>query len=333
MSPKPHCVVTTINPPTAGVQKLGKLFPGALIVVGDNKTPSNWSCDDAWFLPIKGQYKSGFEFVDHAPQNHYARKNIGYLQAMRLGASVIYDTDDDNIPSKAWKLRGKEVRARVVGAQGWCNVYQCFHTARIWPRGLPLECALADKPLATKTLSIDSSPIQQGLADLSPDVDAVWRLVMPQRIVFRKKESVTLADGVWCPFNSQTTWWWPEAYALMYLPVYATFRMTDIWRSFIAQRCLWQLGYSVTFHSPAEVVQERNPHDLMRDFKDELPGYLRNQCIIERLGGLRLKRGPGTACDNLIACYDALITDGTLPPAEMASVMAWASDVRSLQHG
>jgi len=332
MSPKPYCVVTTINPPTAGVQKLSKLFPGALMAVGDNKTPSNWSCDDAWFLPINGQHKSGFEFVEHAPQNHYARKNIGYLQAMRLGASVIYDTDDDNIPSKAWHVRSRETSARTVGQTGWCNVYRFFHSARMWPRGLPLDCVLAAKPITTKKWPVRSS-IQQGLANLSPDVDAIWRLVMPQRIVFNKKESIALANGVWCPFNSQTTWWWPEAYPLMYLPVYATFRMTDIWRSFVAQRCLWELGSTVTFHSPAEAVQERNPHDLMRDFKDEIPGYLRNQSIAERLGGLTLKRGEDGLCDNLIACYDALITDGTLPSAEMASVMAWVSDVRSLQHG
>jgi len=32
---------------------------------------------------------------------------------------------------------------------------------------------------------------------------------------------------------------------LMYLPIKASFRMTDIYRSFVAQRCLWELGEGV----------------------------------------------------------------------------------------
>ena len=58
--------------------------------------------------------------------------------------------------------------------------------------------------------------------------------------------------------------------------------MTDIWRSFVAQRCLWALGGAVTFHGP-EVVQRRNVHNLMKDFEDEVPGYLANDRIVQLL--------------------------------------------------
>ncbi len=33
------------------------------------------------------------------PHDHYARKNMGYLYAIRAGYSVIVESDDDNIPS------------------------------------------------------------------------------------------------------------------------------------------------------------------------------------------------------------------------------------------
>jgi hypothetical protein len=108
------------------------------------------------------------------------------------------------------------------------------------------------------------------LADHSPDVDAVWRLVLDRPFCFDKGESLYLAPGTWCPFNSQSTWWWPEAYPLLYLPSFCTFRMTDIWRSFVAQRCLWAVGQGVAFHA-SEVAQARNQHNLMRDFEDEVP--------------------------------------------------------------
>ena len=48
--------------------------------------------------------------------------------------------------------------------------------------------------------------------------------------------------------------------------------MTDIWRSFVAQRILQENDWAVLFHAPT-VSQERNEHDLMRDFADEVPGY------------------------------------------------------------
>ena len=78
---------------------------------------------------------------------------------------------------------------------------------------------------------------------------------------------VWLGPETWCPFNSQSTWWFPVAYPLMYLPSRVSFRMTDIWRGFVAQRCLWELGKGIVFHA-AEVVQRRNPHALLRDFAD-----------------------------------------------------------------
>ena len=95
---------------------------------------------------------------------------------------------------------------------------------------------------------------------------------------------------VWCPFNSQTTWWFPAACPLMYLPSFCTFRMTGIWRSFVAQRCLWAMGSALTFHQ-AEVIQQRNVHNLLKDFEDEVPGYLRNESICEIRENVKLKPG------------------------------------------
>ncbi len=58
--------------------------------------------------------------------------------------------------------------------------------------------------------------------------------------------------------------------------------MTDIWRRFIAKRCLWELGSGVVSYAP-EVLQDRNEHNLMRDFVDEIPGFSRNHEFVEIL--------------------------------------------------
>lgn len=55
-------------------------------------------------------------------------------------------------------------------------------------------------------------PIQQGLADGNPDVDAIHRLVLQLSVAFRTGRQIGLGAGAWCPFNSQSTAWFPEAY-------------------------------------------------------------------------------------------------------------------------
>ena len=98
--------------------------------------------------------------------------------------------------------------------------------------------------------------------------------------------------------------------------------MTDIWRSFIAQRCLWELELGVAFHA-AEVVQDRNEHDLMRDFNDEIPGYQRNRALVQVLADTPLLPGVGAVADNLQRCYAALVARGFFAAEELSLLNAW----------
>jgi hypothetical protein len=212
------------------------------------------------------------------------------------------------------------------------NAYRYFTDEFIWPRGFPLDYVRNgdnDFDLRGASDAAIEAPVQQGLADNSPDVDATWRLLHDRAITFDSRPSIYLKAGAWCPFNSQSTWWWSEAYPLMYLPSFCSFRMTDIWRSFIAQRCLWELGSGVVFHS-SEVYQDRNVHKLMRDFEDEIPGYLGNQRFAAVLEAASLKSGAGNAVDNLILCYQTLIKEGFFPQKEYDLVRTWVGDVEQI---
>lgn len=327
-------VITTIQSPTLAVRRLVARLGGedASIIIGDRKGPSSYDLAGTEFFSLHRQLESRFDLARALPVAHYARKNVGYLEAIGLRAECIYETDDDNAPLASWTPREKHVEAREVDQQGWVNVYRCFTSEQIWPRGFPLDAlggTLNAAPALRETILHVRAPIQQGLANGSPDVDAIWRLVLDRPFDFDDGPSVFLPAGSWCPFNSQSTWWWPEAYPLMYLPSYCSFRMTDIWRSFIAQRCLWELGYGVVFHAP-EVVQERNEHDLMRDFADEVDGYLRNKEMASILAELALKPGPGAQGQNLLACYRALVKAGFFPADEVGLVSAWLKDLKAL---
>lgn len=328
------CVITTIRPPTQAVRALaaGAATHGlALLVIGDIKSPPVFELDIGRFLSVKDQLTTGLRFAAACPTGHYARKNVGYLVAMAEGHQCIIETDDDNFPREGFfRAREQKVRASVVKADGWINVYRYFTDAVIWPRGLPLD-RVKDIAPAFESLEVSdvSCPIQQGLADENPDVDALYRLLMTLPQNFRNDRLLALGAGSWCPFNSQNTAWWPEAFPLLYLPAYCPFRMTDIWRSFIAQRIAWVNDWHVLFHGPT-VYQERNVHDLMSDFADEVPGYLNNEGIRRALAGLSLATGEAAIPDNMRACYRALVELGLVGAKELPLLEAWLADLSDL---
>ncbi len=334
-------VVTTIQAPTECMRRLGDRLVAAgipLLVVGDEKGPWTYDLPGSRLLDLHQQRALPLSLAAALPTRHYARKNLGYLEAIRAGATCLYETDDDNAPLPTWAPRSQLASAHEATLdpqaphRNWLNIYRLFSDRLIWPRGFPLDLVREPStgtPALAATPAIAPAPIQQGLADGSPDVDAVWRLILDEDITFRPEASVRLAPGTWCPFNSQTTWWWPAAFPLLYLPSYCSFRMTDIWRGFVAQRCLWAMGYGLVFHR-AEVVQLRNPHHLLRDFSAEITGYEGNQRLTDTLAALDLASDPARASDNLVLCYEALVREKFVPEQELGLVQRWVADLAAV---
>jgi len=333
-----YAVVTTIQAPTAAMRRLARVVGGCggrLVVVGDKKGPAAYPVREVELVTLEQQLKMPLRLPRLLPVGHYVRKNLGYLLAMSRQAPCIYETDDDNAPTARWRPRVRSVKAIPVRGSGWHNVYGHFSSEHVWPRGFPLEeveASRAWKPRAGSPAKVANSPIQQGLADGNPDVDAVWRLLLSRDVRFKSRSSLALGRGAWCPFNSQNTWWWPEAYALMYLPSFCTFRMTDIWRSFVAQRCLWEMDGALAFHAP-DVIQDRNEHNLLRDFQDEVPGYINNARICAVLEGVKLEPGKEAAGANLRRCYEALVREAVFPGKELRLVDAWLTDLKRISRG
>jgi hypothetical protein len=335
MQDKIYVIVTSIAGPNNKI--LQQLAQGCsereyhFLVIGDLASPAEFHIDGCDFYSLKRQKQTKFKFAQLCPTRHYARKNIGYLLAIRNGASTIIETDDDNIPyQQFWERRQRIQNVPVIQDSGWVNVYRYFSDQNIWPRGFPLE-KLQEQPPSYQTLStleIDG-PIQQGLADENPDVDAVYRLILPLPQNFNKERRVAITNGSWCPFNSQNTTWWPDAFQLLYLPSYCSFRMTDIWRSFIAQRIAWLNGWAILFHEPT-MRQERNVHNLLRDFNDEIPGYLHNSEICNALEALPLESGVEKIGDNLKVCYEKLVSMSLIGREELQLLDAWLEDIEQL---
>ena len=331
---KTAIIVTSINAPRKALRQLalGSLQNNCnFIVIGDTKSPNDFALSGCRFFDIDAQIKTGFKFAEPCPTDHYARKNVGYLIAIRDGSSHILETDDDNIPSKEFFThRKKRVLTPVLEANGWVNVYRYFTDSLIWPRGFPLD-AINNSIIPFNQIPVRevNCPIQQGLADGNPDVDAIYRLLFPVSPQFRKNRHIALGNGSWCPFNSQNTLWWPEAYPLLYLPSYCSSRMTDIYRSFVAQCIAWTNDWYILFHK-ATVWQKRNEHNLMHDFKDEVPGYLKNRNINESLHALKLQRGTENILQNMRLCYERLVEMELVEEKELTLLDIWLSEIKEL---
>lgn len=325
-------VVTTIQAPNAVMKALAQasIASGSeFIILGDRKSPPGFDLEGAQYLSLDAQHARFGDFSTLLPVNHYVRKNLGYLAALDGDAQWIVETDDDNFPLPGFMTPPSTMRTRQLRTPpGWLNVYDHFGPSEyIWPRGIPLESLHPGRAQTVDSHWADETPLLvQGLADENPDVDAVFRLTRQLPVRFdRTAAPAALAQGCWCPFNSQNTWWHRSIVVLAYLPSYCSFRMTDIWRSFVAQRCLWAMGQRVVFVAPT-VWQERNEHNLLRDFEDEVSGYLRNEKIRRTLDACSLSGDPDV---DLLRCYEALVDAGIFKSEELILVRAWIDEVRS----
>lgn len=288
------------------------------IIIGDKKTPK---INIENFFSLEKQYKLKTKLSKLLPENHYSRKNIGYILAK--DSKIIIETDDDNIPyENFWDIPDIQIFCPEIKSSKWINIYKFFSKENIWPRGLSLNY-IHNLEYQIK-FAKNICPIQQRLADLNPDVDAIFRFLNKEDIKF-DDGNFALCENTFSPFNSQNTLWFNEVFALLYLPSYCSFRMTDIYRSFIAQKILWTLNCKLLFSSPS-VYQIRNEHNIMSDFKQELEGYLGVDKIIDILNNTRLEIGQKNILNNLYSCYNNLIKEGFFDKKELIILEAWLKE-------
>jgi len=313
-------VITSISQPTRAVLNFSKISDWKLIVVGDKKTPKQWSLKNVIFISPKKQEKIEKDFSKILPWNHYSRKMIGYLYAIRKGADIVVDTDDDNLPMKDW---GKNIKFQgnyeTVGNSSFVNVYQFFTDQKIWPRGYPLQKILIKNHINIKKQKVKIGVWQQ-LVNGDSDVDAIYRLTNNKKVKFKSRKPIILKKGSICPFNSQNTFFRKELFPLLYLPAFVTFRFTDILRGLIAQPIMWAAGYSLGF-TKATVFQERNPHNYLKDFESEIPMYLNTERIMEILN--KVIKKDSTIKKNLEIAYDSLIKEKIIPSKEKKLLIEW----------
>jgi hypothetical protein len=320
-----YIIITSIFPLTKAVKAFAEKKDYITIVVGDNKTPEPYFVNDIRYLSVKTQSELGYELNKELPYNHYCRKNIGYIFAIREGAEVIIDSDDDNIPYPDWSFPDFEGKYEFMDLPGFVNIYEVFTDQNIWPRGLPLNEVRTGLFNYFHRFESCNVGIWQGLADGDPDVDAIYRLLSNCPCKFNKREPIVLSRGTITPFNSQNTAFRKELFPLLYLPGTVSFRFTDILRGYISQPIMWLYGYLLGV-TKATVYQERNPHDLMKDFEQEIPMYLHSANIIDIVS--KVISSEYSITENLYLSYEELFRRGIVEKHELTLVEAWIKDLK-----
>lgn len=383
--PKWVVMTTVFAPGTLVLDQLNRLpSDWCTVIVADKRTPS-WPPVDGriTLLTASDQLWLPYATVKHLPWNHFGRKNLGYLFAIAHGARWIYDTDDDNLlkplppadtdggdrydidtgvleaaahtfQSATPVVCGDSVRALRV-----FNPYPLFGAAGAWPRGLPLDAVVPTTTGCNATGVAAAVELQQphtagriviwqSLADMNPDVDAIFRLTRPPQFSFASTGGRMLAavpaEGLYAPFNAQATLFHHDAFWSLLLPTTVHSRVSDIWRSYIAQRVMRDHGQRLAFTSP-RVWQNRTQHDFLRDFDSEHDLYLKAGALLALLDGLH-PPAPLTAAtgnrdaaagwtyfgtNSIAAHFEALMIDlfehGVVEEADVLLAQAWLSDL------
>jgi hypothetical protein len=339
-------VITTINPPATGINAWLSFGNATLIVVGDTKTPHS-----AW-RDISRESKGKIRYFDCEAQEQefpelsnaigwktYARKNIGYLLARRLGFSQIFETDDDTFPGALLTSRAAIVtnlepthEATTSSSGVFWNPYNHFAAGKkIWARGTPLQWINSEQPDALKLgTSLEkggsekTSPnMVQFLVNNEPDLDAIFRLTNIT-VAFDFPESmdiVKIPKGMFAPANTQATFFRSISDVTpMYFPSTISLRIADILKMYVAQVCI-PLSYG-----GFNVIQHRNPHDYFSDFILEVEMYKHAAEWIEVLS--KIIEGQPSVQE----AYTLLVRKGFVPAKELEILSLFEAEAQSLQN-
>ncbi|MFN3234653.1 MAG: hypothetical protein ACE365_04500 [Gammaproteobacteria bacterium] len=272
-------VSTTINAPTEAILKYDAMDDWHLVVVGDKKTPKDYSLKHGTYLSPEDQESLDKPLSDAIGWNCIPRRNIGLLWAYKQGADIISVVDDDNIPLDNW---GKDL---LIGKPTKAHYYETHlpsfdpigatNEHPIWHRGYPIQL-LAERHYDQKTSRDITADIQADAWQGDPDTDAICRMIFAPNCNFDPKH-FPIASNKPMPFNSQNTFIsrrWLKHYFL----APGLGRMDDIWISYYVQA----LGATAIF-SEASVKHARNAHNLEHDRQLEKLGDEKTLLLIKDL--------------------------------------------------
>jgi hypothetical protein len=279
-------VTTTIYSPSPALLKFVSFSEWTTIIVGDKKTPEEpyknlqETHTNVLYLSCEYQEKMYKNLSDMIGWNKIQRRNIGFIEALKRGGSIIASVDDDNIPLDKWGQNlhiGKEVSVYYYETTDLAfDPISATNYKNLWHRGFPIQDLFNRNASCKLTIKTIIPDIQADFWNGDPDVDAICRFEHRPCCFFDDKY-FPLATNAFSPFNSQNTFFSREALK-KYLVIPYIGRMDDIWASYYLE----SLGFKVVY-TKASVFQDRNVQNLTRNMVDEFNGYETTTSLLSNL--------------------------------------------------
>lgn len=339
---------TTINRPVL-LELLRAYGPDvAFFVAGDEKTPADaaMGSDAPHFMDVAYQKARGYKCSDLIGFSNIQRRNIATLEAVRWGADVIVHWDDDNVPLDARYFEDFGERffyprgnlspdprpfngLKVSGFGGWFDVGQLLQPPAKH-RGFPFSVPALYKVGHASNAKIGAAA---GMCLGDPDVDAVTRLNSRfdvHGVSELLRSGIVVDPGTKTVFNSQNTAFIRElAPAMFMLP--GVGRYDDIYASLICQRVMRERGLHVHFGKPF-VWQQRNPHNLTKDLRQEIDGMENVERLAKYLDSLPFRSiSPLYMCREIFEGFDKLPNSyDILPKQAIDAALAFLEDIEQV---
>jgi hypothetical protein len=194
-------------------------------------------------------------------------KNLGYLFAIHHGALRVYDTEDGPVAAteflQAAFLSSHPFPLRLTSSSdpagnrplpfAALNHLSLFGIPPgLVPRGIPIGAVEASpaqlervEPASCVDMLIQHSP-----CDRHPDAVPSGGQI---DVSLRDIQPFYVPRGILAALNSRSTMWHRGSFALLWMPRTRASPLADVWRGYVAQRLLWEIGGVVGFVRPVAV--------------------------------------------------------------------------------
>ena len=295
-------VLTTDKNPSFHISKLISVpEPWKIVVVEKGKIFNNfwynYISDKLIYLSLEDQMNLCFQTVNYIPVGSYARKNIGYLYAMKHGAKEIFDIDEDfNFKDKNLLIRNiSNLRLYYANNNSqMINPYYYFGRPDIWPRGFRLKDISKNNTntifSAMENQYVCKPLIIQGITR-KPDFDSIFLNTRKGNVLkghnyieLHSINPLLYLPGNYIPVNSKNTIILYDVFPAMALPTTVTREVSDIWRGYLMQRYGWGYG-GVVMYKRGGVLYDWKYENQSLDFEREKDLYYKLDSLLEILNG------------------------------------------------
>ena len=200
-------VITSIYSPQIATIKYSSIPDWNVIVVGDMKTPDEEyeSLKNITYLSPSMQKELYPELSELIGWNSIDRRNIGFVHAYKMGASIIASVDDDNIPLENWGKNlyiDKLTECKIYSTNN-CPVFDPLSITsykHLWHRGFPLYWLKDKNNVNFETKKIIPS-FQANFWNGDPDIDAIARMEHYPVCNFSNDNIFPFSSSILSPFN------------------------------------------------------------------------------------------------------------------------------------